>query len=182
MAQAIEIEIWQGDISELEVDALVIPSNESLFMTAPVAAAVRRRAGEEVERAAVEQGPVEAGRVVVTDGGRLAAPYLIHAVAVGHELVADPTTLRAAVDAALSAAEHLGLRRIAIAPLGTERGVFAPADAARIVLDAIAAQGERGKGFPDSVVIAVPRSDERDALRAVLDAVGGPLQQPAVDG
>lgn len=179
MAHPIEIEIWQGDISELEVDALVIPSNESLFMTAPVAATVKRRAGEQVERAAVEQGPVEAGRVVVTDGGGLAAPYLVHAVAVGHELVADPAILRAAVDAALSAVEHLGLRRIAIAPLGTERGVFAAADAARIVLEGIDAHAERASGFPDSVVIAVPRSDERVALHAVLDAVGGPLRQPA---
>ena len=182
MAHPIEIEIWQGDISELEVDALVIPSNESLFMTAPVAAAVKRRAGEDVERAAVQQGPVEAGRVVVTDGGRLAAPYLIHAVAVGHELVADPATLRSAVDAALSAAEHLGLRRIAIAPLGSERGVFAPADAARIVLEGISAHAERASGFPDSIVIAVPRSDERAALHAVLDAVGSPSSQPAAEG
>lgn len=182
MAHLIEIEIWQGDISELEVDALIIPSNESLFMTAPVAAAVKRRAGEAVERAAVEQGPVEAGRVVVTDGGRLAAPYLVHAVAVGHELRADPAILRSAVDAALLAVEHLGLRRVAIAPLGTERGVYAPADAARVVLEAIAAHAERGSGFPDSVVLAVARGEERAALHAVLDGVAGPLQQTSADG
>ena len=30
-----EIDVWQGDISELEVDAIIVPANESLFMTGP---------------------------------------------------------------------------------------------------------------------------------------------------
>jgi O-acetyl-ADP-ribose deacetylase (regulator of RNase III) len=182
MAQPIEIEVWQGEISELEVDAIVIPANESLFMTTQLAASVKRRAGDEVERAAVAQGPVEAGRVVVTPGGRLAAPYILHAVAVGHELLADADRLRAAVDGALSAVEHLGLRRIAIAPLGSERGVFTPADATRILLEAIAAHAEREAGHLESVVIAVPRSDELVAVHAVLDAVTGGVRQPLADG
>ena len=182
MAEPIEIEVWQGEISELEVDALVIPANESLFMTMPTAASVKRRAGDEIERAAVAQGPIEAGRVVVTPGGRLAAPYLIHAVAVGHELVADADRLRAAVDAALAAAEHLGLRRIAIAPLGTERGVFSPTDATRILLEGIAAHAEDDGRHLESVVVAVPRSDELSAVHAVIDAATGGVRQPLADG
>ena len=75
MGLPIDIEIWRGEIAELEVDAIVVPANESLFMTNPVAAAVKRLAGEEVERAAVTQGPVAPGTAVVTGGGRLAAPY-----------------------------------------------------------------------------------------------------------
>ncbi|MDP9270817.1 MAG: macro domain-containing protein [Chloroflexota bacterium] len=181
MALPIEIEVWQGEISELEVDAIVIPANESLFMTTNVAASVKRHAGDDVERAAVAQGPVEAGRVVVTSGGRLAAPYIVHAVAVGHELQPDTQRLRAAVQAALSAVEHLGLRRIAMAPLGTERGVFTSADATRILLEGIAAHAERESGYPESVVIAVPRTDELVATHAVIDAVVG-VQPPLADG
>ena len=49
MGLPIDIEIWRGEIAELEVDAIVVPANESLFMTNPVAAAVKRLAGEEVE-------------------------------------------------------------------------------------------------------------------------------------
>ncbi len=181
MALPIEIEVWQGEISELEVDAIVIPANESLFMTTNVAASVKRHAGDDGERAAVAQGPVEAGRVVVTSGGRLAAPYIVHAVAVGHELQPDTQRLRAAVQAALSAVEHLGLRRIAMAPLGTERGVFTSADATRILLEGIAAHAERESGYPESVVIAVPRTDELVATHAVIDAVVG-VQPPLADG
>ena len=137
MGAPIEIEVWQGEISELEVDAIVIPANESLFMTGPIAAAVKRRAGDDVERAAVAQAPVRAGSTVVTAGGRLAAPYLVHAVAVGHDLQPDRSRLREAIDAALAAVEHLGLRRIAVSPLGTERGVFGAQEAAEILVEAI---------------------------------------------
>ena len=37
MAEPIEIDVWQGDIAELEVDAVVVAASESLFMTAGAA-------------------------------------------------------------------------------------------------------------------------------------------------
>ena len=61
MAVPIEIDVWQGEIAELEVDAIIVPANESLFMTDPLAQSVKRRAGETVEREAVAQGPVAPG-------------------------------------------------------------------------------------------------------------------------
>ena len=33
MAVPIEIDVWQGGVADLEVDAIVVPANESLFMT-----------------------------------------------------------------------------------------------------------------------------------------------------
>jgi len=169
MGLPIEIEIWRGEIAELEVDAIVVPANESLFMTAPVAAAVKRVAGEEVERAAVAQGPIAAGTVVVTAGGRLATPYVVHAVGVGHDLQADAARLRHAIRATLAAVEHLGLARIALAPLGTERGVFPPAEAGELLIDEVIAHAEQGTGSPESVVVAVSRPDELRELLGVLD-------------
>jgi len=171
MTLPIEIEIWQGDIAELEVDAVIIPANESLFMTAPVAAAVKLRSGNEVETEAVAQGPVPAGSAVVTGGGRLAAPYVIHTVGVGHDLQRDPGQLRRALDAALDAVEHLSLRRIAVGPIGVERGVFPAGEAAEILLDAIVQRAERGAETPESVVVAVTHSDELAEYLAALEAV-----------
>jgi O-acetyl-ADP-ribose deacetylase (regulator of RNase III) len=166
----IEIDIWQGDIADLEVDAIVVPANESLFMTSGVAAAVKRRAGDEVERDAVAQGPVVPGRVVVTSGGHLAAPWLMHAVAVGHDLRADPAQLEAALEATFEAAEAMELKRLALAPLGIERGVFAPADAALLMLGAIAARSGR-PGAPTSIVIAVTSSTDGAAYASALETI-----------
>jgi len=171
MTLPIEIEIWQGEIAELEVDALVIPSNESLFMTAPVAASVKRHAVEDVEREAVAQGPVKAGSAVVTGGGRLAAPYIIHAVAVGHDLHHDRRRLRKAVESALKAAKHLSLRTIAISTLGVERGVFPASEAAEIMLGAILEHVEQDPGTLETVVVAVTRSEERTDYIHALERV-----------
>ena len=93
MAAPVEIDVWQGEIAELEVDALVVGANESLFMTSGAAASVKRHGGEAIERAAIEQGPIEPGRAVATTGGTLAASYVIHAVAVGHDRIADAQRL-----------------------------------------------------------------------------------------
>jgi len=165
MAAPIEIDVWQGEIAELEVDAIVIGSSESLFMTAGAAASVRRLGGSEIESAAVGQGPIEPGRAVVTGGGQLAAPYIIHVVAVGHDRAADPERLRAAVRAALAFCQPLRLHRVAMAPLGLEYGAFPPDVAAEILVSTLV---EAAAAPLESVVVAAPHAAE---VRAVADAL-----------
>jgi O-acetyl-ADP-ribose deacetylase (regulator of RNase III) len=167
MADQIEIDVWQGEIADLEVDGIVVPANESLFMTSPLAAAVKRRAGVGVERAAVAQGPVRAGTVVVTEGGDLAASYVIHAVAVGHDRLADAQRLAAATEAALSTADALGLRTLAFANLGSEQGVFAAADSAQIIVAEIVRHAE-GPSAIESIVLTVQSAADRAAVLAAL--------------
>lgn len=165
MAGPIEIDVWQGEIAELEVDALVVGSSESLFMTAGAAASVKRIGGIGIESAAVAQGPIAPGRAVVTSGGHLAAPYVIHTVAVGHDRRADADQLRAAVRAALAFSEPLRLHRIAVAPLGIEHGVFRVEEAADLLVGAIL----EGSAPPlESVVVAVAHASE---ARAVVGAL-----------
>ena len=170
MAEPIEIDVWQGDIAELEVDAVVVPASESLFMTGGAAASVKRRAGDEVERDAVEQGPISPGTAIATAGGDLPALYVIHAVAVGHDRFADPATLEAAVRAALGFAIPLQLRRIAVAPLGVEHGVFTAADAAAVLVPTII---DAARETPiESVVLAASQVSEVKALSDALRAAG----------
>jgi O-acetyl-ADP-ribose deacetylase len=164
MAAPIEIDVWQGEIAELEVDAIVVSANESLFMNAGAAASIMRQGGAQIERAAVEQGPVAPGAAVVTEAGTLAAAYIVHAVAVGHDRVADPERLAAAVRAALAFAEPLQLRRIAIALLGVEHGAFDTADAARTLAAALM------EATPpiESIVVATANAAETRAVSEAL--------------
>jgi O-acetyl-ADP-ribose deacetylase (regulator of RNase III) len=171
MAVPIEIDVWQGDIAELEVDAIIVPANESLFMTTPIARAVKRRAGDAVELEAVHQGPIEAGSAIVTGGGLLAATYVIHAVGVGHDLKADGDRLERALDAAFSAAERLGLTRLAAAPIGVERGVFTVEDAAAHLAAVVARRAADGAWLPSSLVLAVTLPGEVAAMRAALQPI-----------
>ncbi len=170
MTVPIEIDVWQGEIAELEVDAILIPANESLFMTTRVGRGVRLRSGESVERDAVEQGPIEAGTAVVTAGGDLAAPYVVHVVGVGHDLRPDADRLRQAIDAGLQLASRLGLARVAVAPIGTERGVFDAEAAADALADVLAARVARGDGLPASLVVAVSGQAEAAAYRGAVAA------------
>ncbi len=172
MGISTEIDVWHGDVAELEVDAIIVPASESLFMTTQAARAIKRVAGETVERDAVQQGPVPAGSVVVTGGGGLASAYVIHTVGVGHELMKDPQVLSAALDAALDAAGRLGLRRMAAVPVGSERSVFSPAEAAEIFMGVIAERAERGAVLPESLVLAAASPPEVAAYRAALEALG----------
>jgi len=166
MAAPIEIDVWQGEIAELEVDALVVGATESLFMTAGPAVSVKRIGGEEIERAAVDQGPISPGGAVATGGGRLAAPYVIHAVAVGHDRVADPDALAAATRAVLALAEPLQLRRIAIAPLGVETGAFTAEESAAIVVPIL--REAAAVGPLEAIVLATVHAHE---ARALMEAV-----------
>ena len=168
MAEPIEIDVWQGEIAELEVDALVVGANESLFMTAGAAASVKRHGGEGIETAAVAQGPIRPGSAVATAGGALAAPYVIHAVAVGHDRIADPDVLAAAARAALAFAEPLQLRRIAVALLGVEHGAFTPDEAAAILVPTLI--GAARSTPIELIVLAAGHVPEAQAL---TDAVAG---------
>jgi O-acetyl-ADP-ribose deacetylase len=168
MADPIEINLWQGEIAELEVDAILIPASESLFMTGAVARTVKLRAGELVEREAVDQGPAAGGTAIVTGGGSLPARHVIHLVGVGHDLQPDAERLRAAYHAALDAASRIGAQRLATVAIGTERGVFAPEEAASILGEVLVARQGRGAWLPSSLVVVATSQAELSALGAVL--------------
>jgi O-acetyl-ADP-ribose deacetylase (regulator of RNase III) len=171
MPDPTEIDVWQGEIAQLEVDAIIIAASESLFMTGPVSRAVRLRAGEEVERAAVDQGPIEAGTAVATPGGALAAPFVIHVVAVGHDLRPDRERLLRAVNAACDIAGQLGLRRVAMAPLGTERGVFGAEESAAALAEVLSARAAAARWVPTSMVVAVSSPAEASAFTSALEPI-----------
>ena len=165
----IEIDVWQGEIAELEVDALVVPANESLFMTAAVAASVKRHGGDEIERDAVDQGPAGPGTAIATQAGSLAAAYVIHAIGVGHDRVADQERLAAAIRTALAFSEPLQLRRMAVSLVGVEHGAFTPSEAADVLIDELIGGGQE-RMLPESIVIATANAAETIAVTAALAA------------
>ena len=171
MAVPIEIDVWQGDIAELEVDAIIVPANESLFMTNPLAQAVKRRAGETVESQAVAQSPVPPGSAAVTGGGNLAASHIIHAVAVGHELKQDRQVLASALNTAFEMSAHLGLPRVAMAAIGVERGVFSAEEAAGVLAEVLVGRQARGEALPTSLVIVAAGPEQAAAYRSASEAL-----------
>ena len=68
-----KLEVVEGDIAALEVDAVANAANNHLWMGAGVAGALKRAGGEEIEREAVAKGPIPVGDAVATGAGRLPA-------------------------------------------------------------------------------------------------------------
>ena len=79
------IELWNGDICDLEVDAIVNAANLSLWMSTGVGGAIKRAGGDSIEFAAVRQAPVPLGEAIVTPAGTLAARAVIHAVSLDRD-------------------------------------------------------------------------------------------------
>ena len=129
-----QIEIVQGDITQQDVDAIVNAANNHLWMGAGTAGAIVRAGGREIEDEAIRQGPIAVGEAVVTGSGDLACKHVIHAAAMGQNLVTSADNIRASTDNALKRAEELGVASVAFPALGTGVGGFDHRRAAEIML------------------------------------------------
>lgn len=131
------IEVQQGDITTIEVDALVNAANNRLWMGGGVAGALKRVGGREIEEAAIVRGPVAVGEAVATGAGRLKATYVIHAAVMGQDLRTDADKIGEATGNTLQCAEGFGVRSIAFPALGTGVGGFPVGECARIMIDEV---------------------------------------------
>ena len=81
-----ELEVVEGNIATLEVDAIANAANNHLWMGAGVAGAIKGAGGDEIEREAVAKGPIEIGDAVATGAGSLPAKHVIHGAVMGQDL------------------------------------------------------------------------------------------------
>lgn len=78
------IEILNGDITKLTVDAIVNAANSSLMGGGGVDGAIHRAGGpailEDCRKIVARQGGCKTGEAVITTAGKLAAKFVIHTV------------------------------------------------------------------------------------------------------
>jgi len=74
------IELCQGDIIEMETQAIVNAANAGLILGGGVAGAIRRKGGLSIQGECNKIGGTFVGGAVITGGGNLKAKYVIHAV------------------------------------------------------------------------------------------------------
>ncbi len=75
------IEILQGDMLAIDADVAVLSAHPALIAGSGLSGHFHREAGPDLETAAKVLGPLKPGHSVVTNGYRLRAPLVVHAVA-----------------------------------------------------------------------------------------------------
>lgn len=164
----LDVEVVEGDITALEVDAVANAANNALWMGAGVAGAIKRAGGEEIEREAVAKGPIAVGEAVATGAGRLAARWVIHGAVMADDLRTNADLIRRTTQSCLRVADELGAESLALPAFGTGVAGFPLDECARIMVDAV--RGYEAKSLR-RVVFGV-RGEE--AERAFESAVKAP--------
>lgn len=161
----LKLEVVEGDITSLEVEAIANAANDHLWMGAGVAGAIKRAGGGEIEREAVAKGPIEVGDAVATRAGRLRARYVIHGAVMGQDLQTNGELIRRTTRSCLELADELGCESLALPAFGTGIGGFSLDECARLMVEAARAYEPKSL---ELVVFAVFGADAELAFKAVL--------------
>ena len=116
------IELVKGDITELEVDAIVNAANSRLKMGGGVAGAILRKGGWSIQEECDKIGYCPVGGAVITGAGKLKAKYVIHAVGPRMGEGDEDRKLRNATLNSLKLAEKHGVKSMAFPAIST--GIF----------------------------------------------------------
>jgi len=141
-----DVEIVQGDITEMDTEAIVNAANAQLVLGAGVAGAIRGKGGPTIQEECDRIGGTFVGGAEVTGAGRLKAKYVIHAVGPRMGEGGEDQKLENATLNSLRRADEKAMKSIAFPAIST--GIFGfPLDrAADIMLGAVKnyIEGETG--------------------------------------
>jgi O-acetyl-ADP-ribose deacetylase (regulator of RNase III) len=167
------IALFEGDITEQEVDAIVNAANSSLLGGGGVDGAIHRKGGptilEECRQLRATDWPdgLPTGKAAATTGGRLPARWVIHTVGPVHAKSEDRSALLASCHTeSLRVADELGARTVAFPAIST--GVYGyPLDEAAPI--AIGAVRDAGTDV-EEVRFVLFGHDAYEAFSRALDA------------
>ena len=115
----IEIEVVQGDITKLAVDAIVNAANCSLLGGGGVDGAIHRAAGPDLLRACIPLNGCETGKAKITPGFKLPAKFVIHTPG---PVYREPALLESCYKSCLDLAEENNCETVAFPAIST--GVY----------------------------------------------------------
>jgi O-acetyl-ADP-ribose deacetylase (regulator of RNase III) len=120
--QGRKIRLIQGDITEMDTDAIVNAANAQLILGGGVAGAIRTKGGSTIQEECDRIGGTSVGGAEMTGAGKLKTRYVIHAVGPRMGEGDEDEKLRQATINSLERAAEKGLHSIAFPAVST--GIF----------------------------------------------------------
>lgn len=116
------LRLFQGDITERDVDAIVNAANSQLQHGGGVAGAIVRKGGQIIQEENNKIGYTPVGTAVITTAGKLPAKFVIHAVGPRMGEGDEDNKLKSAVLSSLRLASEKGLKSISLPAISS--GIF----------------------------------------------------------
>jgi len=132
------IEILQGDITDMNVDAIVNAANNELQHGGGVALAIVKKGGYIIQEESNKIGFCETGKAVITTGGNLKAKFVIHTVGPIYGEGNEDKKLKNAILSCLNLADSKNLKSIAFPAISAGIYRFPKDRCAKIMLNTIA--------------------------------------------
>ncbi len=171
-----KIELREGDITRVAVDAIVNAANSALAGGGGVDGAIHRAGGPEImQELRRVHGGCPTGSAVVTSAGKLPARYVFHAVGPIYRdgRHGEAELLASCYRKCLALADEHGVRTISFAAISTGVYGYPLEDAARIAIGEVQAYFARPNPKIERVIFVLFRRDAYEVYERLLHEKGG---------
>ena len=153
------------DLATTTADAVLRPADESLGPLTPAMSRLDEHAGPRFAEQRRLTTPLKAGAAVVTGGGDLRAPYVLHVVIRDPDSQIGRDVVRRALVSAWQRATDWELSTIATPLVGTGAGQLSVEEAATLLAETFPAEPT---GCPTELHIVVERDADRELVEAII--------------
>ncbi|XP_053970442.1 macro domain-containing protein CT2219-like [Hylaeus anthracinus] len=160
-----KVSMWQGDITSLEIDAIVNAANSRLLGGGGVDGAIHRAAGPNLKKECATLGGCRVGEAKITGAYMLPSKYVIHTVGPQGE---KPEKLRECYENSLALAKENKLRTIAFPCISTGIYGYPQRPAAKVALSTVKKFLLDNKDAVDRVIFCLFLKTDKDIYEELL--------------
>lgn len=165
------LRIVEGDITLLDVEAVVNAANKNLQLGGGVAGAIRRRGGPAIQAECDRLAPIEVGEAAITGGGNLKARYVIHAVGPVNGEGDEEAKLARATLSSLRIAAERKIKSLAFPAISTGIYGFPLQDCSRVMLR-VSLDFLKKNSYPREIVFCLYGAEAYEVFRKTLASTG----------